>query len=237
MRIEVVHLRSFRGIDDCVVTLRPRLTLLVGRNNSGKSRILRAIALACGGVSAERDDFTLGSEEEPTVDLILAPADSADSFDDRVREIFGTHLQLVSASGDERVAWRTSITRSAEGWGARATSRFLMYDAGVDEWKPATGASEVSRRQRGVLAADIAGTGRDLAGELSRPGTSIRRVLDDLEVPEAARGTLEADLQALGGRIVDESSALVVRVGNSHRVDEVKSWAHGESTCSGPGAA
>lgn len=208
MRIEVVHLRSFRGVQDCVLTLRPRLTLLVGRNNSGKSRILRAIALACGGVNAERDDFAVGSEEEPTVDLVLAPADSAESFDDRVREVFGTHVQLVSAGGDERIAWRTSIARSAEGWGARATSRFLMYDAGADEWKPASGASEVTRSHRRVLAADIAGTGRDLAGELSRPGTSIRRVLDDLEVPEAARGTLEADLQTLGGRIVDESSAL-----------------------------
>jgi putative ATP-dependent endonuclease of OLD family len=208
MRIEVVRIRTFRGIRECVLTLRPKLTVLVGRNNSGKSRLLRAIALACGSVNAERDDFTVGSDEEPTIELVLAPAGSAPSFDDRVREVFGTHIQLVSASGDERIAWRTSIARSAEGWGARATSRFLMFDAGTDEWRPASGASELSRAHRRVLAADMTGTGRDLAGELSRPGTSIRRVLDDLEVPEAARGTLEADLQVLGGRIVDESSAL-----------------------------
>lgn len=224
MRIEVVRIRAFRGIRDCVLTLRPRLTLLVGRNNSGKSRILRAIGLACGGVDADRDDFTVDSEDEPSIDLVLAPPDGEIMFDDRVQEVFGTHVQPVSPGGDERIAWRTSITRSAEGWGARASSRFLTFDAGARSWIPSVGASELTRSHRRAVAADLAGPGRDLASELARPGTSIRRVLDDLEVPDESRGELELDLRTLGGRIVDESSALgAVR----ERLDALAAAVHG----------
>lgn len=208
LRVDVVRIRSFRGIQQCIVPLSPRLTLLVGRNNSGKSRILRAIALACGGVTAERDDFTIGSAQEPTIDLVMAPAGSESLFDDRVREQFGTNVQPTSAEGDERIAWRTTVARSAEGWGARATSRFLRYDALAGDWQPATGQADLTRNHRRVLAADITGTGRDLAIELGRPGTSIRRVLDDLEVSETARGPLEENLRTLGDQIVGESSAL-----------------------------
>lgn len=207
LRIEVVQVRSFRGIEDAVLPLRPDLTVLVGRNNSGKSRLLRAIALACAGVRAERDDFTLGATTPPTIDLVLAPNGGGAHFDDRVREIFGTHVQLT-ASGGERIAWRTAISPSAEGWGARAERRFLTYDVASNGWSPSIGAAEVLQRHLGVVSADITPTGRDLASEVSRPGSAIRRVLDDLEVDETARAALESELGDLGGRIVNESSAL-----------------------------
>jgi len=209
LRVELARIRAFRGLDECVLSLDPRLTLLAGRNNSGKSRVLRAVALACGGVIADRDDFTVGSDIEPEIDIVIAPGgDGASGFDPRVIELFGTNVQLVSAAGDQRIAWRTTVTRSAEGWGARASSRFLAFDAATNDWRPVTGQAEVGRNHRNALSADLVSTGRDLAAELSRPGSAIRRVLDDLEVPDDLRAPLEAALQELGGRIVDESAAL-----------------------------
>lgn len=181
--------------------------MLVGRNNSGKSRLLRAIALACGSARAERDDFTMGITTSPSIDLVLAPGGDSDLFDDRVREVFGTQVQ-PTAVGGERVAWRTTIGPSSEGWGARAERRFLTYDVASNAWSPAAGAAEVMPRHLRVVSADVTPTGRDLASEVSRPGSAIRRVLDDLEVDESARGALEAELENLGGRIVNSSSAL-----------------------------
>ncbi len=40
--------RGFRGLGECKIEFEPDLTLLVGRNNSGKSRILRALAVGLG---------------------------------------------------------------------------------------------------------------------------------------------------------------------------------------------
>ena len=139
--------------------------------------------------------------------MFCAPGDG-DQFDNRVREVFGTNVQLVDSAGKERIAWRTSIARSAEGWGARASTRFLTFNAVADEWQMASGAIELTRAQRRTLAADIVETGRDLATELGRAGTSVRRVLDDLEVPDEQRAPLEAELQSLGSKIVNDSAAL-----------------------------
>jgi putative ATP-dependent endonuclease of OLD family len=67
---------------------------------------------------------------------------------------------------------------------------------------------------RHVLAADLVETGRDLAAEMTRRGSAIRRVLDQLEVPDDDRAILEEDLHALGDRIVQKSATLAaVRTG------------------------
>lgn len=208
IRIEVVHVRSFRGIDDVVLPLHRALTVLVGRNNSGKSRLLRAIALACGDVRADRDDFTMVPSDspvsDPSIDLVLAPA-TGDSFDGRVLEVFGAP-QLAPLG--ERVAWRTTIRPSAEGWGARAERRFLTYDVVSNQWVPASSSAELGRTHIRAVAADLTPTGRNLADEATRPGSSLRRVLEDLEVDESQRSALESELAELGGRIVAESSSL-----------------------------
>ncbi len=201
-------MRSFRGINDVVLPLHRDLTVLVGRNNSGKSRLLRAIALACGDVRADRDDFTMVPSDspmsDPSIDLVLAPA-TGDSFDGRVIEVFGAP-QLAPLG--ERVAWRTTIRPSAEGWGARAERRFLTYDVVSNQWVPASGSAELGRTHIRAVAADLTPTGRNLADEATRPGSSLRRVLEDLEVDESQRSALESELAELGGRIVAGSSSL-----------------------------
>lgn len=207
LRIESLTVRDFRGLTACTLALEPALTLLVGRNGSGKSRLLRALALACGSAAADGDDFTVDVDVLPTLDLVLAPP-GVESFDGRVRSLFGANVQLVSPEGAERIAWRTTIQRSAEGGGGRAQSRFLTYDVGAASWTMPGNAAAPSREQRGPVTADLVGTGRDLAAELTRPGSAIRRVLSDLGVPDSERDALQADLQSLSARIVDKSAVL-----------------------------
>jgi hypothetical protein len=173
--------------------------------------MLRALAIACGAAVASADDFTVGPEAQPEIDLVLAPAslDVEAAFDQRIRTVFGQNIQPTSLDPlIERICWRTTIRRSAEGWGGRSESRLLTFDAAQGQWALPATAAAVSREQRMVLAADLVETGRDLAAEMSRPGSSIRRVLDQLEVPEEDRASLETDLHRLGGRIVDKSATL-----------------------------
>lgn len=208
LRVDFVTVRDFRGLTECTLALEPGLTLLVGRNGSGKSRLLRALALACGSVPADGDDFTVGISASPTIDLVLAPAGEQQSFDDRIAALFGNRVQLLSADGAQRIAWRTTISRSAEGWGGRAESRFMTYDVGTQAWVLPSNAPTLDRSQRGAISADLMSNGRDIAAELSRPGSAIRRILSDLDVPSAERDELQDDLQALSARIVDSSAAL-----------------------------
>lgn len=218
VRVESVVVRNLRGLTECTLALEPTLTVLVGRNSSGKSRLLRALALACGAVNADADDFTVGSEESPTIDLVLAPPVGADTFDGRVAAVFAGNVQPVSEDA-ERIAWRTSIQPSAEGWGGRADSRFLRYDIGSSAWTLPRNAAPLSRDHRGTVAADLVGTGRDLAAEMSRPGSPVRRVLSDLGVPDTQRAALEADLQTLSARIVETSDSLAAVQGRLAELD------------------
>lgn len=208
LRIELIRVKNYRGITDCVLTLEPGITLLVGRNSAGKSRLLRAIAIACSAQQANADDFTVGDGSDPEIDLVLAPPTGTDEFDDRIQTVYGNQVQPTNSSGRERIAWRTTISRSEEGWGGRSESRFLTYDVRSSDWTLGSSAASVSPTQKRLIAADYVDTGRDLASELNRAGSAIRRVLDKLEVPESERKALETDLTNLGSRIVDHSAAL-----------------------------
>ena len=226
--VERVTIRNFKGIKHLEVELQPGLSLLVGRNNAGKSRILRAVHLAVGGVQAERDDLTVGSLDPAEIDVVVAPhvaqatrvvAASGDTDDEddgealdelfsvELRRMFGDELALVSDSPvRQRFAWRTTIASTDEGSGARSQSHVLVYDAAGDSWH-ATGLSP-SRDVRSLIYAELVDTRRDLDTELRQRGTAIRRILNNLQVPETDRETLEQHLAELGDDILLHSDTL-----------------------------
>jgi putative ATP-dependent endonuclease of the OLD family len=210
--VERVRVRNYRGVVDCVVELEPDLTLLVGRNNAGKSRFLRALAIGLGAEPADRDDLTVGGEGEATVDIILAPRPAlgeGEFFTDRIGQRIGELVQNIADDPPrERFAWRTTIRPSNEGLGVRAESAVLTFDATIQDWILTSQPTTQFGRQRSIVAADLVQPRRDLADELLRRGSPIRRVLDDLEVPDKKRGEIESRLAGLGTDIVEASSSL-----------------------------
>ena len=51
MKIESIRLKNFRCFEELEVTFHPQLTVIVGKNASGKSTILEAAAIAMGTFS------------------------------------------------------------------------------------------------------------------------------------------------------------------------------------------
>ncbi len=212
LHVEQVIVRNFRGIAECQLELEPDLTLLVGRNNAGKSRILRALAIALGAVPADSDDWTSGGSAEPTIDVVIAPRPARgeeEIFEKRVGRRLGGAVQAISDSPQrERFAWRTLIRRSAEGMGVQTEQYVLVFDVSVGGWRLPSQPISVTRDQRTLVAADLVDSRRDLADDLSRRGSPIRRILDDLEVAPEQRDVLEAALSELGLRVIGESASL-----------------------------
>jgi len=220
--LERVAIRNFKGIKELDVELRPGLSLLVGRNNAGKSRILRALHIAVGGTEADRDDLTVGSRDHAEIDVTLAPKrpgvtslgggvddshPAEEVFEPALQQLFDRYLALVSDSPErQRFAWRTTINSVSERAGARSQSHSLAYDAQEDMWHP-TG-HLVPRDVRGLVYAELVGTRRDLSEELRRRGTAVRRILNDLRVQDADRAPLEQRLAELGEDILERSDTL-----------------------------
>ena len=211
--VRELRLVGFRGIEDLGVELEPKFTLLVGPNNVGKSRILRALALAFGAAQADRDDLTVASSEDCFVDAIIAPLhrdqDGDASFDERVTGKLGEDAQSISDDPvEERFGWRTRIVSSQEGFGVRAEQELLVFDVVTRVWRPTDPSTRLTPSQRSLLSADLIETRRDLADDLYRRGSAVRRVLDDLEVPTEKRVEIESALGTLSGEIVSSSAAL-----------------------------
>ncbi|WP_083190574.1 AAA family ATPase [Serinicoccus hydrothermalis] len=225
--VERVTTRNFRGITECTVELEPDLTLLVGRNNVGKSRILSALQLAFGGRPADVDDFTVGDTSEPEIDVFVAPGPpSSEADEDAFDEAFGRRFAGFSQTTQEepfreRVAWRTHVRRSSEGTGARSEAVFLTFNAVSGIWIEQGRPFPLSRDHRQAFAVDLVNTGRDLMEELGRRGSSIRKVLSDLEMVEADRDSLELQLTTLGHDIVTGSRTLSSIAGSLRQLNRL----------------
>jgi putative ATP-dependent endonuclease of OLD family len=212
--VEKIMIRDFRGIVSCEVEFEPGLTLLVGRNNVGKSRVLSALNLAMGGRAADVDDFTAGSSTEPEIDVVLAPgpphaSTDEQAFEDDEGRLMGGDAQTISDPPfRERFAWRTHVRRSAEGLGARSEFKILTFDTARGSWVERSGAKDIGRAARGLVASDLVNTGRDLMEELGRRGSGIRKVLSDLGVDDVTRDDLELRLAHLSAAIVAGSGTL-----------------------------
>jgi putative ATP-dependent endonuclease of the OLD family len=210
--VERIHIRDFRGIRNCVICFEPDLTLLVGCNNVGKSRIMRAMAVALGAVPADRDDLTVSGADTATVDVVISPKgaeeDADDVFDARVTRRLGYVQPLSEEPAHERFAWRTTIRLSQEGFGVRTDHNLLTYDTASNGWLEHSNSMSATYEQRSIVSADLIESRRDLVDELTRRASPIRRILDDLEIAADRRTALEQSLQGLGGEIVSSSKSL-----------------------------
>lgn len=203
--------RHFRGIEYCRVEFHPEITLLAGPNNIGKSRLLRALGIALGHLPADRDDWTMDASDEPSIDVILAPfnpASGSEIFDDREGQLLRDVYAVSDDPDRERFAWRTRIRRSNEGLGVRTDQTVLTFDVGSEQWQEPTNWIDLDRNQRRLVACDLVDAGRDLVADIARRGSPIRRIMDDLEIPDDKREALEERLSVLGVEIVEHSAAL-----------------------------
>lgn len=212
VRIETIRIADFRGIDDFLLKLDPKLTVLVGRNNAGKSRVLRAIALSLGAISADRDDLTVGGPEAAHIDLVLAPAntdsDGTQQFDKamsgQIRQVRGV---ISEAPLQERIGWRTTIGKSSEGLSAVATRMALLWDASESSWTT-TSTQFDGRLLRSLCRAHLIESGRDLVAELRQRGTAANRLVDRLEIKPEEVDELQQQLDDLGASLVEKSRTL-----------------------------
>jgi putative ATP-dependent endonuclease of the OLD family len=208
VHVEKLRVRNFRGMTGGALDLNPVLTILVGRNNVGKSRLLRALAVGLGATSPERDDLTVGQDEPAEIDIVLAPTGSGE-FERRVGTRLGRDVQSISEEPPvERFAWRTSIMRSQEGLGVRSDMTLLLFNVTTQDWEAVPNAQRPTSQQRSIVVADLVQPRRDLDEELRRRGSPVRRVLDDLELSPDLRDGIEDRLRVLGAEIVGSSPAL-----------------------------
>lgn len=113
--IDLVRINGFRGLIDFEITL-PRVTVLIGPNNSGKTSVIKAIQLALGDYTryVSDEDFHISvtgiKSKEILIDMRIIPVDKdgnrANTFSQEWQGEFGAKIQ-AEADGKQYVALRT----------------------------------------------------------------------------------------------------------------------------------
>lgn len=210
IQMDVVRISGFRGISNIEVTL-PRVTVLLGQNNAGKTSVIKALHLALGDYSRflSEEDFYIDSDENQqdtiTVDIRFIAIEGAgrtNTFSEEWLQEFGDKIQS-EADGNQFVAIRT-IAKPDKMKGGYTVERFHL-DSWPEraEWQNArvNKSNKFGKRIESIPFISIDAQ-RDIHDELKEKSSFIGRVLssvayDDDDVAELERMVGEVNKEAI----------------------------------------
>jgi len=131
--IDTIRISGFRGIKNLEVSL-PRITVLIGTNNSGKTSLIKALQLAIGDYARflSEEDFYIDTEDkrvnEILVDIRIVPVDDsgnrAPTFNEMWATEFGDKIK-AEPNGNQFFAIRTRSKQNSTK-GGFDTLRFTL---------------------------------------------------------------------------------------------------------------
>lgn len=193
--------------------MSPQTTVLIGENNTGKTSLLVALAMAIEGRSCTEDELHLnkaGSRSPRSiVDLKIVPTTGA-SFDQALVGLFGEAIQPPEG-GSEFVTIRTEAKPNPDGSGLGLRRRFIQGWSCARETAnvlPELPHPLVRRQVLELLSFFILDARRDIVSELQNRTSLWGRLVSDLDVDPGFKESIEASLSSLGDQIVSGSSVL-----------------------------
>jgi putative ATP-dependent endonuclease of the OLD family len=217
IQVDCVRISGFRGLSNVELTF-PRVTLLIGTNNSGKTSVIKAMQLALGDYSrvlADEDFFIDGNDKRQdkiVVDVRFISIDPkgqrALEFTEDWQEEFGDKIQS-EADGKQYVAIRT-IAASDKVKGGFLLERYVLDNwPGFDKWtaEPVSKKRQLRNRFEAVPFISIDAQ-RDIHNELKERSSFIGRVLSSVEYNDADVKTLEKMVSEINKEAIEKSEPL-----------------------------
>lgn len=216
IQIDIVRISGFRGISNIEIAL-PRVTVLLGQNNAGKTSIIKALQLAMGDYSRylADEDFHIGEDEKRqetiTVDLRFIAVDSgarAREFSENWQQVFGDKIQS-EPDGKQFVVIRT-VAKPDRVKGGYIVDRFhLDMWPELSGWQDARISSKnrLGKRLEAVPFISIDAQ-RDIHNELKEKSSFVGRVLSSVEYDDKDVAELERMVAEVNKEAIDKSEPL-----------------------------
>lgn len=210
IQIDMIRICGFRGISNIEVTL-PRVTVLLGQNNAGKTSVIKALQLALGDYSRylSDEDFHIGEDEKRqeiiTIDVRFIAIEGtirASEFSESWQQELGDKIQ-AEADGKQFVAIRT--TAKAD----RVKGGYIVDRFHLDTWPEREHWQDVRVNNKNRLGKRLESipfisidAQRDIHNELKEKSSFVGRVLssveyDDEDVAELERMVAEVNKEAI----------------------------------------
>lgn len=214
--IDRVRIYGFRGIRKLDIDL-PKVTVLIGVNNSGKTSLLRALQLSLGDYSRylSEEDFHIDKDEkrvpEIIVDVRIVPIDEngirIQSFNEEWQTELGDTIK-AQATGHQYVALRTRSKPNVIKGGFDTTRMTLEKWPDSSDW-------ELERVKESKFGTNFKNmpyifidAQRDIHQELREKSSFVGKVLSSVEYNPDDISTLESLIKQVNDQSVEKSVAL-----------------------------
>ncbi|MBP2280634.1 putative ATP-dependent endonuclease of OLD family [Psychrobacter sp. PL19] len=215
--INVVRISGFRGISNLEITL-PKVAVLIGQNNAGKTSIIKALQVALGdyGRHLTDEDFYINSNDsvcsEIIVDISIVPVDEnsqrTNMFSDEWIEVFGDWVQADIEENDF-VAIRTICEKDSIKGGFKVSryplSRWPRFENWTDESAKIN--NKISKLIDAIPFVAIDAQ-RDICQDLREKNSYMGKVLSDISFESDDKEALEDLIAELNERAVEKSTVL-----------------------------
>ena len=216
--IDTIRIAGFRGIKNLEVSL-PRVTVLIGTNNSGKTSLLKALQLALGNYSRylSEEDFHIGADDkrvsEILVDVKIIPVDDdgirTQIFNDEWATEFGDKIK-AETNGNQFVALRTRAAPNIIKGGFDSKRSTLERWPDLKTWQTEKIKETNMLNYFESIPFISIEAQRDIHHELKERSSFIGKVLSSVEdeYNQTEITMLESLIKNVNDRAVDESSVL-----------------------------
>lgn len=215
--IDQARIAGFRGIANIELSL-PRVLLLIGTNNSGKTSVIKALQLALGDYSryVTEEDFHINSEDQAAESIVVDVRIVAqDEHGNRTRQFVDEWIEEFEdiiqseANGFQFVAIRTKCERD------RVKGGFLLSRFWLEAWPAYEGWTEVRtisgrqlRKRFDALPFISIDAQRDIHQELREKTSYIGKVLSSVEYDAADVEELERMVADINEKAIESSESL-----------------------------
>ena len=216
IQIDFIRVTGFRGIHDLEVSL-PRIAVLIGANNAGKTSLIKALQLGLGDYSRylTEEDFYIAPDEkraaEIVVDVRIIPIGSdgcrTKDFTEEWQTEFGDKIQSET-NGNQFLAIRTRAKRNSTKGGFDTTRSTLESWPPFKTWSNAkVKESRLGTRFQSLPFISLEAQ-RDIHQDLRDKSSFMSRILSSVEYNKDDIQALEELIKEVNKEAVDKSQVL-----------------------------
>lgn len=214
--INTIRIAGFRGIKNLEVSL-PRITVLIGPNNSGKTSLIKALQLAIGDYARflSEEDFYIDSDDkrakEILVDIRVVPVDDDGNSTPLFNEVWATEFGdkiKAEPNGNQFVAIRTRSKQNLTKGGFDSLRFTPETWSDMSTWQ----VEKVKETKLSISLSSLPFISieaqRDIHQELKEKSSFVRKVLSSVEYNSDDIITLEKLIKEVNEKAVSKSGEL-----------------------------
>lgn len=214
IRIEQVMINNYKSIKSLSLNL-DEINVFVGKNNVGKTNILKAIELAFSYLSIFKEDVycsiidPFSEGKTPCIDVILRPVDNngeiCSDFDSEWTLYFGKNITFELSTGRSLVAFRTELKYDS------IRHYYVNKKTKIKEWKEDGNHKLDFTLQNGFfdrIQCTFINAQRDISIDLLDRKSIWGKMISQIEINPNSKQKIVSQLHKIGNKIVNDSELL-----------------------------